>query len=74
MAVSFIGEGNPSTRRKPPTCHKSLANFITYIMVYRVYLTMNRVQTHSISGDRHCWNRQVKIQLPYDFDILIFGV
>jgi len=25
----FIGGGNWSTRRKPPTCHKSLANFIT---------------------------------------------
>jgi len=28
VAVSFIG-GNRSTRRKPPTCHKSLTNFIT---------------------------------------------
>jgi len=26
VAVSFIGVGN---RRKPPTCRKSLANFIT---------------------------------------------
>jgi hypothetical protein len=25
----FIGGGNRSTRRKPPTCHKSLTNFIT---------------------------------------------
>ena len=29
MAVSFIGGGNRSTRRKPKTCRKSLANFIT---------------------------------------------
>ena len=29
MAVSFIGGGNFSTRRKPPTCCKSLTNFIT---------------------------------------------
>jgi hypothetical protein len=29
MAVSFIGGGNRSTRRKPPTCRKSLTNFIT---------------------------------------------
>jgi hypothetical protein len=29
MAVSFIGGGNRSTRRKPPTCGKSLTNFIT---------------------------------------------
>jgi hypothetical protein len=28
-AVSFIGGGNKSTRRKPPICHKSLTNFIT---------------------------------------------
>ena len=27
--VSFIGEGNRSTGRKPPTCRKSLTNFIT---------------------------------------------
>jgi len=29
MAVSFIRGGNQSTRRKPPTYHKSLTNFIT---------------------------------------------
>jgi hypothetical protein len=29
MAVSFIAGGNQSTRRKPPTCRKSLTNFIT---------------------------------------------
>ena len=29
VAVSFIGGGNRSSRRKPPTCHKSLTNFIT---------------------------------------------
>jgi hypothetical protein len=26
VAVGFIGEGNRSTRRKPPICHKSLTN------------------------------------------------
>jgi len=25
----YNGEGNQSTQRKPPTCHKSLTNFIT---------------------------------------------
>ena len=30
MAVSFIGEGDRSIRRKTPTCRKSLTNFITY--------------------------------------------
>jgi len=29
MAVSFIGGENQSTQRKPPTCPKSLTNFIT---------------------------------------------
>ena len=28
VAVSFIGVGNRSTRRKPPTWRKSLTNFI----------------------------------------------
>jgi hypothetical protein len=30
---SFIGGGNRRTRRKPPTCHKSLTNF-NHIMLY----------------------------------------
>jgi hypothetical protein len=29
VAISFIGGGNRSTRRKPPTCTKSLTNIIT---------------------------------------------
>ena len=29
VAVSFIGRGKRMTRRKPPTCRKSLTNFIT---------------------------------------------
>jgi len=29
LAVSFIDGGNQSTWRKPPTCRKSLTNFIT---------------------------------------------
>jgi len=29
VAVSFIGGGNKSIRRKPPTCCKTLTNFIT---------------------------------------------
>jgi hypothetical protein len=31
--VSFIGGGDRDTRRKPPTCRKSLKNFITYSCV-----------------------------------------
>jgi hypothetical protein len=33
VAVSFIGGGNQSTRRKLPTCRKSLTNFITYCCI-----------------------------------------
>ena len=29
VAISFIGGGNRNTRRKPPTCTKSLTNLIT---------------------------------------------
>jgi hypothetical protein len=40
VAVNFIGGGNWSTRRKLPTCSKSLINLITYsVMLYRVHLT-----------------------------------
>jgi len=38
MAASFIGGGNQSIWRKPPTCRKSPINFIYYIMLYRVRL------------------------------------
>ena len=31
VAVSFIGGGNRSTRRKPHTCHNSLTDFITLL-------------------------------------------
>jgi hypothetical protein len=34
---SFIGGGNRSTRRKPPTWRKSLTNFITGTFVYLFY-------------------------------------
>jgi hypothetical protein len=33
VAVSFIGGGYRSTRRKPPTCRKSLTNVIAYCCI-----------------------------------------
>ena len=53
MAVSFIGGGNRSTLRKPPTCHKSLTDFITQCCI--VYL--GGIGTHNVSGDRHSLHR-----------------
>ena len=38
------------------------------IMFYRVYLAMNGVQTHNLSGNRKRFHRQLLIQLPYDHD------
>ena len=49
MAVSFIGGGNWSARRKLPTCHKSLTNF--YHIMYLVHLAMSRIRTHNFSSD-----------------------
>ena len=37
VVVSFIGGGNQRTRRKPPTCRKSLTT-LDHIMLYRVHL------------------------------------
>jgi hypothetical protein len=33
VAVSFIGGGNRSIQRKPPTCRKSLTSFITWCRI-----------------------------------------
>jgi hypothetical protein len=55
MPISFIDGGNQSTRRKPPTCRKTLTNFITYVVLSIPRL--NRIRTHNVSGDRHWLHR-----------------
>jgi len=51
VVVSFIGEGNRSTRRKPSTWHKSLTNY--HIMLFR----LSGIQTHNFSGNRYWLHR-----------------
>jgi hypothetical protein len=48
VAVRFIGEGNRSTRRKPPTCHKSLTNCITIYIEQFSWLTSQEIDSNLI--------------------------
>ena len=47
--INFIGGGNQSTRRKPPTCGKSLT-----LSQYFASSTprMSGIRIHNVSGDR----------------------
>ena len=50
MAVSFIGGGNRSTRRKPLICRKSLTNFITCCFEYTLPWTGLKLTTLVVTG------------------------
>ena len=50
VAISFIGGGNRSTRKKPPTFHKSLTNFIHE---HSAGFELTKVRTNKFSGNRH---------------------
>ena len=50
VAVSFIAGGNRCTRRNPPTCRKSLTNFITYCYIGKLRLSGNRPHSIMVVG------------------------
>jgi hypothetical protein len=68
VAVSFIGGGNRSTRRKPPTCRRSLTNFITFlngvVEIANIHdmkrLKIGVVRSHKANKDRQ-YNDQTKV-------------
>ena len=51
VVVIFIGGGNQITRRKPPTCRKSLTN-LSHNGVSSTH-RLSVIRTHNVGGNRH---------------------
>jgi hypothetical protein len=58
MAVIFIGGGNQITRRKPPTCRKSLTN-LSHNGVSSTH-RLSGIRTHNVGGNMHWLHRCYK--------------
>ena len=67
VAVTFIDGGNRSIRRKPPTCRKSLTNFI--ITVVSSTPRHERGSNSNFSGDGHWLHRYLLKMESYSFII-----
>jgi hypothetical protein len=75
VTVSFIGGVNQSTRRKPPTCRKSLTNFITSLSLslsfslnfgYMYYFSIDLIYNYTLYKNAGFWlvnSRDIFLQI-----------